>query len=68
MTKKEKQFFIEMGKQDFKNGIPRRAYMSEAFSKIWKREPLACEYDLCDKYKFQVRLWESGWTTASLAV
>ena len=66
--KEEKQFFIEMGKEDYKNGVPHRSNRSEAFKKIWKKVPLACEYDLCKKYDYHVRLWESGWATASSSV
>lgn len=66
--KEEKQFFIDMGKQDCKNGVPCRAHRSEAFRKIWKKIPLACEHDLCSKYEYHVRLWESGWATAKSSI
>lgn len=68
MTKKEEQFFVEMGVQDYKKGIPCHPYLSETFTKIWKREPVKSETTLCEKYNFQSRLWMQGWTTANLAV
>lgn len=66
MTKKEREFFYELGKRDFARGIPCQPNKSKELMKYAQTgKPTTAES--MQELTAKMRWWSKGWTSANLA-